>query len=141
VNRSGEHPVKWYCASLLVGILVEPLLGHHNVAANYDSSKAMTIQGIITRIEMTNPHAWIYMDVKDDNGSITSWRVQLAALGALKLAGFDKTLIDFTKSYSMVVWPAFDGSKHANGRTLTLSDGRTLDVSDKWPQIPVANPR
>jgi hypothetical protein len=128
-----------YVATLLVVLLVIPLHAHHNIAATFDASKATTIQGVVTRIEMTNPHAWIYMDAKNA-GSTTSWRVQIAAVGALKKAGFDRDLVDFTKSYSMEVWPAFDGSRHANGRTLTLPDGRSFNVSDKWPQIPTVDP-
>jgi hypothetical protein len=41
----------------------------------------------------------------------------------------------------MEVWPAFDGSKHANGRTLIFPDGRAFDVSDKWPDFPAADPK
>lgn len=132
--------MKLCCALLLVGILVVPLLGHHSVAATFDASKAMTIQGTITKLEWNNPHVGIDINVKAPDGSIIAWHVQLAATGALTRAGFEKSFIDFSKSFSMEVWPAFDGSKHANGRTLTLSDGRTFDVSDKWPDSPAAHP-
>jgi len=110
------------------------------VAANYDASKAMTIQGTITKVEWNNPHVRIWMNESGSDGSIVAWRIEIAAIGALGKAGFEKSLFDLTKSFSMVIWPAFDGSKHANGRTLTLPDGRTFDVSDKWPQSPAANP-
>lgn len=120
----------------LVVLFAAPLLGHHSVAATFDASKAMTVQGTITKVEWNNPHVWIYMNVTGADGAIHVWRIQVAAPGALGKAGFEKSLIDLSKSFSIVVWPAFDGSQYANGRTLTLSDGRTFDVSDKWPQAP-----
>lgn len=127
-------------ALVLVGSVATPLLGHHSIAAEYDASKAMTIQGTITRVEWNNPHVWIYMNVTGSDGSIAAWRIEIAARGALDKAGFEKSFLDLTKSFSMLLWPAFDGTKHASGRTLTLSDGRTFDVSDKWPQTPVVSP-
>jgi len=129
-----------YIAALLIALFVGPLFGHHSVAASFDASKAMTIQGMITRMDFTNPHVWVYMDIRNDNGSITNWRVQIATPGALMKAGFEKTLIDFTKPYSVEIWPAFDGSKHGAGRTMTSPDGRKFDVSDKWPDGPKSNP-
>jgi hypothetical protein len=127
-------------ALLIICLIAAPLLAHHSVAATFDASKAMTIQGTITKVEWNNPHVWIDINVKAPDGTIIAWHVQLAATGALARAGFEKSFIDFSKSFSMQVWPAFDGSKHASGRTLTLSDGRTFDVSDKWPESPAAHP-
>jgi hypothetical protein len=118
-----------------------PLLAHHSVASQFDSAKAMTITGMITRVEWTNPHAWIYMNVKDVDGKIVSWRVQLGSIGALARASFDKNLLNFTVPVTIEVWPAFQDPRDGragNGRLLTLADGRAYDVADKWPDaIPV----
>jgi len=120
--------------ALLTFSFVVPTLGHHSVSREFDETKATTIQGVITKVEWTNPHVWITLDARTANGSSVTWRIEIAAPVALGRAGFEKSFIDLTKSYSMEVWPAFDGSRHANGRTLTLSDGRVFDVSDKWPE-------
>ncbi len=77
------------------------------------------------------------MNVKDANGVVANWKVKMASVAALTKAGLDKNMIDLAKTYSMEIWPAYDGSKHASGRTLTFADGRTFDVSDKFPQSPI----
>ncbi len=112
------------------------MLAHHSVSSEFDSSRAMPITGMITRIEWTNPHVWIFMNVKDADGKTVPWRVEIAAPGALTRAGFEKSLLDLTSPNTIVVWPAFhdprDG-RAGNGRLLTLQDGRAFDVADKWP--------
>ncbi len=124
-------------AVLLTVAFVVPLFAHHSIASEYNATKATTITGVISKVDWVNPHAWIYMDVKDANGAVANWKVEMASVAGLTKAGLDKSMIDFTKTYSMEIWPANDGSKHASGRTLTFADGRTFDVSDKWPQSPI----
>jgi len=124
-------------AALLTIAFVVPLFAHHSIASEYDATKAAAITGVISKVEWLNPHAWIYLDVKDVNGAVVTWRVEMASVIGLSRAGLDKSMIDLTKPYSMEIWPAHDGSKHASGRTLTFADGRTFDVSDKFSQSPI----
>ena len=121
-------------ALLLVAIQI-PGFAHHSVSAQFDSSKATTITGMITKVDWANPHAWLYMTVRNGNQSVT-WHVQISAPGALKQVGIEKGMIDLTSPVAVEVWPAFSdevGFKTGHGRMLTLPDGRKLDVSDKWP--------
>jgi hypothetical protein len=130
--------VKRHIVALIAILAAAPLLAHHSVSKEFDSARAMPITGIITRVDWINPHVWIYMNVKDADGKIVPWRVEIAAPGALTRAGFEKSVLDFTTPVKIDVWPAHDGSFHAAGRLLTLQDGRAFDVSDKWPDaIPV----
>ena len=118
------------------------LQAHHSVKAGYDSSKVVTLTGLITKLDWTNPHAWITMDVKSDGQNIP-WLVQLAAPGALSKAGLDKITFDFSQPISIEVWLAKNdppGSHHANGQTLTMPDGRKFDVSDKWDMLAITVP-
>jgi hypothetical protein len=126
-----------HSAALLTVAFVFPLFAHHSIANEYDATKVTTISGVMTKVEWINPHVWIYMNAKEASGANASWRIEIAALGALAKAGLDKNMIDLTRPYSMEIWPAYDGSKHASGRTLTFADGRTFDVSDKFPQTPI----
>jgi len=122
--------------ALLMGVLTSPTLAHHSVLSEYDPSKAMSITGIITKIEWVNPHAWIYLTASNGNQSV-SWTVEVASPGALKQVGLDKGMFDLANPVTLEVWPAISdvpGKKHAAGRLLTLSDGRKFDVSDKWPE-------
>jgi len=133
------------CARLTVFVLLSvaalPLAAHHSVASEFDSLHAMPITGMIKRVDWTNPHVWIYVNVKDAAGNTVPWRVELAAPGALTRAGFEKNLLDLTSPVTIEVWPAFHDpqtGRAGNGRLLTLRDGRAFDVSDKWPDaIPV----
>jgi len=127
--------LKRHIAVLIAILAAAPLLAHHSVSKEFDSARAMPITGTITRIEWTNPHVWIYLNVKDADGKIVLWRVELAAPGALARAGFEKSVLDFTTPVKIDVWPARDGSIHAAGRLLTLLDGRAFDVADKWPDV------
>jgi hypothetical protein len=116
--------------------LMAPLLAHHSVAAQFDASKVTTVSGVVTKIEWSNPHVWIYMDVKTGNQTVP-WRVQIAAVNALTNAGFSRDLLDFSAPITLQVWPAFTDAKDyktGNGRELKLPDGRKFDVSDKWPE-------
>jgi hypothetical protein len=125
--------------AILVAVFASaPIFAHHSVSSEFDSARPTTITGMITRVEWINPHAWIYMDVKNAEGQTVPWRVEIAAPGALTRAGFEKTLLDFTTPITIEVWPAFHDAwvaRHGNGRLLTLTDGRTFDVSDKWPDM------
>jgi len=132
-----KHRMAVLMAAFLTVAFVVPLFAHHSIASEYDASKATTITGVVSKVEWINPHAWIYMNVKDVSGAVTTWRIQTASVGGLTKAGLDKNMIDLTRTYSMEIWPASDGSNHASGRTLTFADGRTFDVSDKFPQSPV----
>ena len=120
--------------AFLIAVSAAPLIAHHSVAKVYDANKATAIQGVITKVEWMNPHVWISMDVKSTNGRLTSWRVEIKPPNALFRAGITKDLFELNKTYSMTIWPAFDGSKVASGRSLTFPDGRTIDVSDNWGQ-------
>ena len=134
-----SHRATVLMATLLMVASIVPLFAHHSLASEYDPTQATTITGIMSKVQWVNPHVWISMDVKDAKGVVATWRVETAPVGALTKAGLDKSMFALmTRTYPMAIWPAYDGSKHASGRTLTFDDGRTFDVSDKFPQSPVS---
>ena len=123
-------------ATLLAIFAATPMFAHHSVKHEFDSTRAMSITGVVTRVDWTNPHVWIHMDVKGADGRIVAWAVEFGAPGALTRAGFEKKFFDFTSPITIELWPAFADpqvGRSGNGRLLTLSDGRTFDVADKWP--------
>jgi hypothetical protein len=111
---------------------VAPLLAHHGVSRTFDASKVTTLQGVITKVMWGNPHVSISMEVKNTNGAITIWSVEMAAPNSLYRDGMRPGSFELAKSCSIEIWPAFDGSPRANGRKLFFADGRTFDIHDKW---------
>ena len=76
--------------ALAVPFLTTPLLAHHSFGAEYDSTKPVTLTGVVTKIEWTNPHSYIYLDVTDESGKVINWACEGAAPGALSRRGFQK---------------------------------------------------
>src|SRR5207302_9852268 len=111
-----------------MGLLVAalPALAHHAFVAQYDASKSTTLHGVVTKVEWTNPHARFYVDVKDTSGKVTNWNLELASPNALRRLGWTRDILKVSDQVSVLVAPAKDGTKMANARTVTLSDGRKM---------------
>jgi len=89
-----------------------PLLAHHSVTAEFDSSKSFTVKATITKIEWVNPHTYIYADVKDDNGAVTPYSFEGGPPGALRRSGVLKTMFNVGDVVTIEAFIAKDGSKH-----------------------------
>ena len=111
-------------AGLLLAAL--PALAHHAFVAQYDASKSTTLHGVVTKVEWTNPHARFYVDVKDTSGKVINWNLELASPNALRRLGWTRDILKVGDQVSVFVAPAKDGTKMANARTVTLSDGRKM---------------
>ena len=111
-----------------VGLVVSvmPGLAHHSVAAQYDVDREIAIRGVVTRIEWTNPHARLWVDAKNDDGTVSGWEMELPPPNALKR---ELGSLDFVKQgdqVSVSLWRAKDGSSVAHTLTLTTPDGRVM---------------
>jgi len=106
--------------------LIFVMLFHHSFAAEFDSSKPVELKGTVTRLDWVNPHAWIYLDVKDEKGNVTSWGCELGSPNLLLRNGWSR---DSLKAGDVVVVNgsrAKDGSNIANARTVRLADGKRI---------------
>jgi hypothetical protein len=106
---------------------------HHAFAAEFDFNKPVKMTGVVTKVEFINPHSWIHIDVKDANGKVTSWMIEAGSPNVLFRRGVDKNSLP--KGTVVVVdgFQAKDGQNRANGRNVTLADGRTLFVGGSAP--------
>jgi len=125
-------------AALSAVFAATPLFAHHSIAAEYDSSKPVTMTGTVIKVEWVNPHSWLYVVVTQADGKMVTWKVEMAGTSRLVTIGFRKDTIALSSSVTVQAWPARDGSPHASGRILTLLDGTQFDVHDTFPQNPQA---
>ena len=115
---------------LLVVVLcfwAAPLLAHHSFGAEYDASKPITLTGVITKVEWTNPHSHFYLDVADDKGSVTNWKFEGYNPAVLYRIGWKKdTTIKPGDKITVSGWRARDGGNWAHSREITLPGGNKL---------------
>src|ERR1700682_6377896 len=123
--------MKTAAALVIVGIMstaVARVSAHHSFAAEFDSTKPITLRGTVTKIERTNPHGWIYIDVKEPNGAVNNWAVETNAPAALARRGVTKEALSIGTEVKIEGFRAKDGARMVNGTTLTLPDGRDFPV-------------
>ena len=114
-------------AAAFLGATV-PAMAHHSFAAEFDAKKPVKLQGTVTKMEWINPHAWIYLDVKNTDGSVTNWMVEAGAPNALLRRGWTKASLLPGTEILVEGYQAKDGANRANGRDITFKDGKKLFV-------------
>jgi hypothetical protein len=127
---------KLFAAALLVaGSLVtySAAQAHHSFSAEFDREKPIKFDGVVTRVEWSNPHVWIYVNVKDESGKVTNYGAELGPPHGLQRSGWRRETLKIGDKVSVDGWMAKNGSNRVNARTITLAGtgarpGTTLDA-------------
>jgi hypothetical protein len=121
-------------AGLLLGAL--PVWAHHAFAAEFDAKKPVHFNGVVTKMEWINPHAWMHIDVKGADGAVTNWMIEAGTPNTLFRRGFTKESLAIGTEVVVDGYQAKDGSNRANGRDVTLPDGRKLFLGSNGTGAP-----
>ena len=118
---------------LLLGIgaavvlaLVQPISAHHSFAAEFDANRPITLKGAVTNIEWANPHIWVYLDVKGDDGAVQPWQCEGGPPNTLTRNGWTRESLKVGDQVTIDGVLAKDGSKTCNARLVKLPDGRSV---------------
>jgi hypothetical protein len=109
---------------------------HHAFAAEFDSKKPIKFTGTVTKMLWVNPHAWIYLDVKQPDGTVEEWMIEAGTPNTLLRRGFTKESLQPGTEIIVDGFQAKDGARRANGRDVTLPNGKVLFIGSSGTGAP-----
>ena len=123
-------------AALLVAAFTVPAVAHHAFSAEFDANRPLHMEGVVVKMEWINPHAWVHIEVANDDGSTTVWMVEGGTPNTLFRRGFTQDSLAIGTEIVVDGYQAKDGSNKMNGRDLTFTDGRKLFMGSSGTGAP-----
>lgn len=130
------NPKRFMIGAGLIVAVAQPVSAHHSFAAEFDANKPVTLKGTVTKLEWANPHIWVYLDVKDDQGSQQRWQCEGGPPNTLTRNGWTRDSLKFGDQITIEGALAKDGSKTCNVRVVKLPDGRSVFAGSSGGDAP-----
>jgi hypothetical protein len=113
----------------LLFVAAFPVAAHHSFAAEFDDKQPVKLEGTVVKFEFMNPHSWIHMDVKTEDGKVERWKVETGSTNALFRRGWRKDSLRTGDHVTIDAFRAKDGSHTANASQVKLPDGRQVSAA------------
>lgn len=104
-------------------------VAHHSWTVDYDARKPVTVKGVVTKVEWTNPHTRIYVDAKDENGNVISWNFEMASTPSLERGGWSRKTLPVGTEVTITGFGARAAATRAIANSIVTSGGRSLFVA------------
>lgn len=127
--------LRFVVAGLALLCTAGPAGAHHGFSSEYDEKKPVTLTGVVTKLEWTNPHARFYIDVKDANGKVSTWNFELASLNSLRRNGWTQFTLKVGDVVTATGYAALAGVPMANASSVRLADGTRLFAETSAPSV------
>ena len=118
---------RFFGGLILIAAACAPAFAHHSLAAAYDDKKPVTLKGVITKFDWTNPHVYVFLDVTDASGNVANWAVEFPSRIELKRDGWTQDSVNIGDVVTVEGSLARDGSKQANGKVVAFASGKKLN--------------
>ena len=120
----------------MVATVAVPVHAHHAFASEFDARKPVKFTGTVTKMEWINPHSWMHIEVKKPDGTVENWMIEAGSPNSLFRRGINKNTVKPGMVVVVDGYQARDGSRRANGRDVTLPEGRRLFLGSQGTGAP-----